>query len=231
MNRLSIIDPLKMRHVVWFSCGVPSAVTSFLIKSIIQDSLIVYCDPGHEHKDNWRFFRNVEKWLDINIIVLRSEKYSSHFDVVEKTRYINGPMGARCTTELKKRLRIQFQLPDDIQYFGYTADIWDMKRAERFKNRHPEIKIRYPLIEHNITRADCFNIIEEFGITLPRMYRLGYHNNNCIGCVKGGAGYWNKIRTDFPDDFEKMVTLERQIGHSCIRGKFLSGLKPGEGRY
>jgi hypothetical protein len=43
------------------------------------------------------------------------------------------------------------------------------------------------------------------------MYRLGYPNNNCIGCVKGGAGYWNKIRFDFPDAFEKMAKQERKM--------------------
>ena len=36
------------------------------------------------------------------------------------------------------------------------------------------------------------------------MYKLGYKNNNCIGCVKGQAGYWNKIRKDFPDVFDQM---------------------------
>ncbi len=35
------------------------------------------------------------------------------------------------------------------------------------------------------------------------MYDLGYPNNNCIGCVKGGMGYWNKIRKDFPEVFQK----------------------------
>ena len=24
------------------------------------------------------------------------------------------------------------------------------------------------------------------GIEIPVMYRLGYNNNNCVGCVKGG---------------------------------------------
>ena len=43
------------------------------------------------------------------------------------------------------------------------------------------------------------------------MYDLGYHNNNCIGCVSGGMGYWNKIRVDFPEAFERMAKLERKM--------------------
>lgn len=62
------------------------------------------------------------------------------------------------------------------------------------------------------------------------MYDMGYQNNNCVGCVKGGMGYWNKIRVDFPDVFDRMAMLEREIGHSCIKGVFLDELDPGRGR-
>jgi hypothetical protein len=62
------------------------------------------------------------------------------------------------------------------------------------------------------------------------MYDLGYANNNCVGCVKGGMGYWNKIRKDFPDVFAQRAKEEREIGHSCIKGTFLDELEPGRGR-
>ena len=62
------------------------------------------------------------------------------------------------------------------------------------------------------------------------MYDLGYTNNNCIGCVKGGMGYWNKIRKEFPEVFSSRAKLERDIGHSCIKGVFLDELDPNRGR-
>ena len=49
------------------------------------------------------------------------------------------------------------------------------------------------------------------------MYDLGYPNNNCIGCIKGGMGYWNKIRTDFPDVFEHRAKLEKELGFSILK--------------
>jgi hypothetical protein len=49
------------------------------------------------------------------------------------------------------------------------------------------------------------------------MYKLGYKNNNCIGCVKGGAGYWNKIRVDFPDTFERMSQVEKTLGRQIVQ--------------
>ena len=62
------------------------------------------------------------------------------------------------------------------------------------------------------------------------MYDLGYPNNNCIGCVKGGAGYWNKIRQDFPEVFERRAKMEREIGHSILKDCFLDELPIDKGR-
>lgn len=57
------------------------------------------------------------------------------------------------------------------------------------------------------------------GIEIPAMYKMGYNNNNCIGCVKGGMGYWNKIRKDFPEVFNRMAVIEREVGATCLKDK------------
>jgi hypothetical protein len=87
------------------------------------------------------------------------------------------------------------------------------------------------LIEKNISKRRCLFMIQEAGIELPTMYKLGYKNNNCIGCVKGGMGYWNNIRRDFPEAFSHMASLERKLNASCINGTFLDELQLGKGRY
>ena len=161
--------------------------------------------------------------------MLRSAKYRDHFDVIEKNRYVNGAAGAKCTSELKKKLRLKFQQPDDIQCFGYTAE--EVARSKRFDQAFPDVATRYPLIEAGLTKAQCIGLLMREGIKIPAMYELGYHNNNCIGCVKGGAGYWNKIRVDFPDAFERMAGLERKIGHTCLSGVYLDELDERAGNH
>ena len=81
-----------------------------------------------------------------------------------------------------------------------------------------------------MTKEEVHGIARELGDKRPFMYDLGYKNNNCIGCVKGGMGYWNKIRIDFPDVFESRSKLERIIGASCINGVYLDELEPNRGR-
>lgn len=78
-------------------------------------------------------------------------------------------------------------------------------------------------------------MIERAGLRLPAMYELGYRNNNCVGCPKGGLGYWNKIRVDFPVHFGRMAELERDLNYACHHDEkgpiFLDELDPGRGDY
>jgi 3'-phosphoadenosine 5'-phosphosulfate sulfotransferase (PAPS reductase)/FAD synthetase len=209
-----------MRAVVWFSCGAASAVAGKLVlNEWVGEVRIVYTNPGSEHPDNQRFLKDCEGWYDHPIEQLRSEKYEDTWDVFEKTGYLVGPSGARCTTELKKKLRYAFQLPDDRQVFGFTADKREVKRANQFRATNPEVDLWTPLIDRGLTKQDCWGVLDRVGIDMPAMYKLGYENNNCLGCVKGGMGYWNKIRIDFPEVFERMARHEQTTGNTVLREK------------
>ena len=207
------------RRLVWFSAGAASAVATALTlaDNFADDVHIAYIDTGSEHPDNARFRADCEAWWERTVHVYRSERYTDTWDVWEQRRYLVGPDGALCTAELKKKVRFAIQRADDVQVYGYTADDNDVARARRFRDQNPDVTLATPLIDNGLTHADCLGIIERQGIELPAMYRLGYRNNNCIGCVKGGIGYWNKIRRDFPDTFDRMAALERDIGASVLR--------------
>ena len=120
---------------------------------------------------------------------------------------------------------------------GFSAEEKD--RAEEFQERNQELMCWFPLIERNLTKSDCLAMVQDAGIELPAMYLLGYEHNNCIGCVKGGAGYWNKVRRDFPERFEEMASIEDGIGPGAylMRNRAtgvrisLRQLDPEEGRH
>lgn len=178
-----------------------------------------------------RFLRDTEKVLGREIEIIKSTEYASVDDVIERRRYINGPAGAACTLMLKKRVRQQWERDnltgDDVYIWGYDAN--EKKRADRISAAQIEARNEFPLIERNLTKAECHAICGRLGLKRPVMYDMGYPNNNCIGCVKGGMGYWNRIRRDFPDVFGRRARQEREIGHSCIKGVFLDELDPNRG--
>jgi hypothetical protein len=201
------------RIVCWFSCGAASAVAA---KMVVQENdgrvpLVIACTHiKEEHPDNIRFLEDCERWFGHKITLLSNAEYSSSiYDVFVRTRYLVGPHGAACTRLLKKAVREKFQQPGDRHVFGFTAE--EQGRYDDFLDAN-NIDCDAPLLRHGLSKKDCLALIASAGIELPMMYRLGYQNNNCIGCVKGGAGYWNKIRRDFPAVFEKMAQVEEYLG-------------------
>lgn len=222
-----------MRHLIWFSCGAASAVAAKLgTEAYGSRCEVVYCDTmATEHPDNRRFFENVQRWIGRPITVIRSAKYATIDDVFERTKYMAGRYGARCTTELKKLPREAFQHPDDVHVFGYTAE--EGKRAADFEERNPSLKVDWLLIEQNITKDRCLAVLRAAEIALPAMYALGFDHNNCIGCVKATSpGYWNRTRRAFPDVFERRARQSRAISARLVRVKgervFLDQLPPDE---
>lgn len=194
-----------------FSCGAASAVATKLILSEYPRDQIVITNSrlGGEHEDNDRFRGDCERWFGHPIIVRQSEKYDGHIDVWEKERFIKGPGGTACRQRLKQQPWLGFELPDDTLVIGYTAG--EEARLTELR-KLVDLPIIAPLIDRGLTKEDCFGILDRAGIALPIMYLLGFHNNNCIGCCRGGKGYWNKIREVFPAVFQRVARLQRELG-------------------
>ncbi|MGI2905382.1 hypothetical protein [Tolypothrix sp. VBCCA 56010] len=228
---------MNARRVIQFSCGAASAVAAKLTISKDPSAVVVNAYVAEEHEDNRRFLHDVERWLGVSIEVLRDEKYgASAYEVFRRAKYTKGMYGAPCSRALKRDLLEAWAKPDDIPVLGFTAEEED--RAERYLDANNG-RAEFPLIDAGLTKADCLALIERAGIRPPVMYSLGYNNANCIGCVKGGAGYWNKIRRDFPERFEQMALIEDAIGPSAylMRNRQsgvripLRQLDPKEGRH
>lgn len=206
--------------IAWFSAGITSAVACKLALEKYDDVELYYIHISSAHADNSRFIMDCEKWYGRKINVIGNPGgFENQFDVIRKTRYVNGPTGARCTLELKKKARRELEkdFPGASQVFGFEYSRHEINRAIRFKEQNPHTNPLFPLIEYRLTKDECAGIMLSAGIELPAMYLLGYSNNNCIGCVKGKKGYWNKIRQDFPDVFAEMAAAEREVGATCIK--------------
>jgi hypothetical protein len=205
------------RIICQFSCGAASAVATKLVLAQYGETCeihIINAFIKEEHPDNRRFLTDCEKWFDRPITVLQDEKYgASAFEVFRKKRYMKGLRGAPCSKALKREVLDAYKQPDDVMVLGYTIE--EQHRLDQFIDANNDMHVIAPLIERSMSKADCLAIIERAGIELPLMYRLGYNNANCIGCVKGGEGYMNKVRRDFPEQFEELATIQEMIGPSA----------------
>jgi len=130
----------EIRRVVWFSYGAASAVAAKIAieKYGPLGCHIVHCDTlADEHEDNARFLQDFEKWLDVKVTTIGSDKYKTTTEVFEARKYMSGVKGASCTVELKKKPRFAYQKPDDVHVFGLTAD--EKKRIKTFEANNHEL--------------------------------------------------------------------------------------------
>lgn len=207
------------RVLVWFSCGAASACAAKLAvdKYGHENTHVVYCNTlATEHPDNARFMADVAKWIGHTIEIIGSEKYATVDEVFEKERYMAGIKGARCTVEMKKIPRFEYQQYGDLHVFGLTAD--EGARIRRFVENNPDLRLEWNLRDECITKEECYKLLTDGGIALPVMYSLGFKNNNCIGCVKAtSAKYWALVRKHFPVVFWRRAKQSRDLGVRLVR--------------
>lgn len=224
-----------MKYIGWFSCGCTSAVACKIAIDEGKDVDLWYLETGAEHEDNKRFIKDCERWFGQYINIARSDKFSCPLDVAKKELF-NTPYGAPCTKYLKKEVRQKQIMPlydaDVIHILGFEYTQHEVNRALRWKEQQTP-NCYFPLIEKRLNKQACLMKLKAANIEIPDMYKLGYHNNNCIGCFKGGMGYWNKIRKDFPVVFEATSKLEQETGHTVLKENgqqlYLKDLSPDKG--
>lgn len=216
------------RIVCQFSCGAASAVaTKLAIAQHGDRAVVLRAFLLNEHDDNNRFSNDCEVWFGRSITVLRDTKYGSDvIQVFRRRQYMKGPRGAPCSGALKRDLLNGWRQPGDAVVLGYTME--EIDRFEDFQERNPGLTVLAPLIDAGLGKEDCKAMVLRAGIELPMMYRLGYDNANCIGCVKGGEGYWRAIREDFPEVFETNCLVQDEIGPGSWFLRYRSGPREGE---
>jgi len=223
-----------MKIAVWFSCGAASAAALKLtVDKYGADNVYAVNNPViEEHHDNKRFAEDVAKWVGIDIQYAVNSKYplASVVDVFDRRKGMAFPHGAPCTVELKKRARQEWEEshPVDWHVLGFTVD--ERNRHDRFVMTERD-NVLPILIDANMTKNDCADMIRAAGIKLPDIYGRGFPNANCIGCVKATSPtYWNLVRREFPEVFDQRAEQSRRLGARLVRVKneriFLDELDP-----
>ena len=223
-----------MKVAVWFSCGAASAAALKLtVDKYGVESVYAVNNPViEEHHDNKRFAEDVANWVGIDVQYAVNSNYplASVVDVFDRRKGMAFPHGAPCTVELKKRARQEWEKsnPVDWHVLGFTVD--ERNRHDRFVMTERE-NVLPILIDANMTKNDCADMIRAAGIKLPEIYERGFPNANCIGCVKATSPtYWNLVRQEFPDVFDQRAEQSRRLGARLVRVKneriFLDELDP-----
>jgi hypothetical protein len=209
---------------VWFSNGAASAVAAKKTIELYGDicTIRILNNPVIEEDiDNLRFQNDCEKWLGYPIEKVIGKKFPScsAVEVWGKSGYMSGVRGARCTSELKRIPRQEWEKENhhDWMVMGFTFE--EKKRHERFTLTERD-NLLPVLINLRLTKQGCVNIIMDAGIEPPSIYKKGFPNANCIGCVKSSSPtYWNLVRKEYPEIFEHRAIQSREIGCRLVKYK------------
>ena len=221
-----------MLTVSYFSAGVSSAVATKL--AIADVDRVMYTHIDDHHSDTMRFVKECEEWFGKPVEIWQSPLKSVD-NACRYASFIRSPKtGAVCTTRLKRNVRKDFERENEGDLrIVWGLDCGEQARCERIRQSMPNHEHLFPLVEEGMSKSDAHQVLRASGIRRPKMYDLGYHNNNCVGCVKGGMGYWNHIRADFPEVFAARAKMERDIGFPILgkRDGWLDELDPDRGRH
>lgn len=228
---------MKQMKVCWISAGVSSFIAGYLVRDTVDK--FIYIDIADQHEDSNRFVEDCEKALGRKIEKISSKEYKSVEDTIRTYGMFKNPYNqfAPCTNMLKKRVRKLWE-QEHTEYeitYVWGFDVGERHRADRLNETMIEFNHEYPLIDKMLSKKDVHAIAARLGIKRPILYDMGYQNNNCIGCIKGGMWYWNQIRKDFPEVFESRAKLERDIGAAMLKDYkgnpiYLDELEPDRGR-
>lgn len=207
---------------VWFSCGAASAVAAKLTVERYggANTVRVLNNPvAEEDADNRRFLADVEKWIGrpIEIVTHRRFPNASAIEVWDAEKGMVFPHGAPCTRWLKKFARQDWEDRNHVDWhvLGFSAD--EAVRHRRFTLTE-RANLLPVLIDAGLTKQGCYDRLRAEGIEPPRVYRMGYPNANCIGCVKATSPtYWNHVRRMHPDVFAARAEQSRRLGARLVR--------------
>tara|TARA_R110002012_G_scaffold226350_1_gene398470 strand:+ start:3622 stop:4449 length:828 start_codon:yes stop_codon:yes gene_type:complete len=184
-------------------------------------------DTWNEDDDTYRFKSDCESWYGCEIENLSTAKFSDIFSVWEHYKSLNVARGAICSSVLKRDVRLNFEKNNSYcaQVFGFEDTPKERKRAKALEMNWPKSQPVFPLITLGMSKQDCLDYVANAGIEVPRAYKMGFHNNNCLntGCIQGGIGYWQKMRDEFPLKFQAMAEREHHL--SSLKGKPVTMLK------
>jgi len=220
-----------MKHIVSLSGGTASAIVADrVIKKYGRDNVILYfMDTNWEDKDLYRFLKDLEHYFEMDIV--RHKDGRTPLQVGEDIRFILNNRVRACSFQLK--IKPFTEMIESYQPKPVTVHLgldWSEEhRMKAPKEKYEQIEgvsVDYPLTWKPIPLQKYSEIVESWGIEIPRLYKMGFPHNNCGGrCVAQGKREWKRLKRTFPDRFQEVSDWEQKMRKELGTAKDKSILK------
>ena len=183
---------------------------------------VLFCDTGIEFPQMYEHIRKVEEAVGIPITRVKSEQSYEYLmlecPIERKDNSLStkqggnssngyswaGPKMRWCTSRLKDAPREKFLKPlrenyNVLEYVGIAAD--EQYRFERKRNKAANHV--HPLVDWNMTEAECLNYCYEKGFDWDGLYEH-FNRVSCWCCTLQSLDELRQLYKHFPDLWEKL---------------------------
>ena len=197
-----------MRNYLSFGGGVNSVALHLFLLDQGYDFESVFVHHMTDWPETYDYVAGFQWWLKLNgykpITILQPKMFrqnrhwNSLIEYCEHMKMVPFFRHRWCTSQFKVRpVHDYIEKPATI-FLGIDAD-----ESRRAKIRVQDgVEDRWPLIEADITRAGCKQIIKDHDLPIPP-------KSGCYICPFMRVGQWKRLRREEPCLFQRAVNLEQ----------------------
>jgi hypothetical protein len=229
---------MAVQHIVQFSSGIASwVVADDLVREIGPENVtLLFTDTLVEDQDNYRFLKDAEEQLGINVTRICEGRTPDQ--VFRDERFLGNNRVALCSLRLKiepARRWIEHHHPDPASCVLYVGiDQGEPQRAPAIRDGWAPYQVEFPLLapgapalgreEKKALKRQMLERARAAGLEPPRMYDLGFDHANCGGrCVRAGQAHWLHLLQVWPSRYATSEALERDM--RATTGKDIAHLR------
>ena len=198
-----------MKNYLSFGGGVNSVAALF----VGSYDGIIFCDTGVEYPETYEYLNLLMKTFSIDVV---KPKWGNLYDYSWQHMMVPVTFPRWCTVHFKIEPFSENIEKPAFKNLAFSTD--ESKRAKISIDN--DIEHRFPLLEAEISRDKCKQIIKSAGFPIP-------HRSKCYICPFQTPREWKALRMDHPDLFCKAERLEqRNIEYRISKGKQPMFLSP-----
>lgn len=208
----------KQKNIVSFSGGKDStAMLLLMIEKNIKIDEIIFLDTGMEFPAMYQHIKQVERFIDRSITILRAEK-SFEYMMLEYKKQRGKNKGQKgyswpdfrnrwCTSYLKKQVIKKYLKKykdyEIVEFHGIAVD--EVKRLEK----NNEKNVRYPLAEWNITEKEALEYCYNMGFNWDGLYN-NFDRVSCWCCPLKNLKELKTLYLKYPVLWDKLKEWEQK---------------------
>ena len=203
----------KTIHIINLGLGVNSTAILALIKLNklkLSNPICVFADVGAEKKETYEYLEFLKKVSPLPINIVKSdEKAGSLLDYCKKNEILPQRFMRWCTDRWKRkplekfRKSITGESEDYKIVIGIAYD--ESHRAKRWMNDKNAL---FPLIDLEMTRQDCIDVIKEVGWKVPV-------KSGCWFCPFAPLDEFVELKKNNRKQYEELCLLEKECLKKC----------------